>query len=172
MKRKQQNKGFSLLELLVVILIIGILAAVAIPQYQMSVGRTKFTTLKSITKNIVESLQIYYMVNNSYPSKYTDLDISFDEMISGFSDSREFSFSISGGISCTVWFGNDNIINCGREIFGTQMSYYVWRDTNKPYICRVTSSNTYDMANRLCQKETGRKTGDCSGSACAYSYRN
>ena len=168
---KKMCKGFTLLEMLVVVLIIGILAAIAIPQYQMSVGRTKFTTLKSFTKTIVESLQRYYMVNNAYPSGYAELDITFDDMTPGFSDSEEFEFSVSGGISCTVWFGNNNLINCNRKIFGTTMSYYVWRDTNKPYICRTKSANTSDMANRLCQKETGRKTGDCNSYACAYSYQ-
>lgn len=167
---KKISKGFTLIEMLVVILIIGILAAIAVPQYKMSVARTKFTTLKSFTKNIVESLQRYYMVNNAYPLKYTELDIDFDEMTLTYSDSQEFDFSVSGGISCTVWFKNDNLINCSMKIFGTSMSYYVLRDTNKPYICRATSTNIFDIANRLCQKETGRKTGDCSGSACAYSY--
>jgi len=42
----RKNKGFTLIELMIVIVIIGVLAAVAIPQYSHYVKRAKFSELK------------------------------------------------------------------------------------------------------------------------------
>ena len=69
------KKGFTLPELLVVVLIIGILAAVAIPQYQLAVYKTKFAKLQSVVKVIADAYQRYYLVADDYPNDISKLDI-------------------------------------------------------------------------------------------------
>ncbi len=168
---KKSTKGFTLIELLVVVLIIGILAAIAIPQYQMAVGKSKFTTLKTMTKSIVESVQRYYLANNAYPKKTTDLDISFDGMQQTYVDSDQFNFSTSDNISCSVYIKDDAQIVCYRKIFSKTIEYHVNRETNKPIYCYAYSKNTSDIVNRLCQNETGKKQGNCNFTYhCSYLY--
>ncbi len=69
--------GFTLIELLVVVLIIGILAAIALPQYQMSVYKTRFNTVRSWVHSIRNAQEVYYMANGKYADDIRDLDIQF-----------------------------------------------------------------------------------------------
>ena len=48
-------KGFTLLELLVTVLIVGILASIAVPQYQRAVERSRASEAMTIGKAIVEA---------------------------------------------------------------------------------------------------------------------
>jgi len=73
--KKLCKKGFTLLELLVVVLIIGILAAIALPQYQYAVDKTKFAKLQSSAKSIADAYQRYHLATNDYPNDMNVLDI-------------------------------------------------------------------------------------------------
>ena len=69
-------KGFTLLELLVVVLIIGVLAAVALPQYRMSVAKSKYATMKHLVDALVKAEEVYYLGQGEYTNKIEKLDIN------------------------------------------------------------------------------------------------
>ena len=69
------SKAFTLIELLVVVLIIGILAAVALPQYKISVAKSKTSTILPLLKNVTEAENTYFLANGQYADDPRDLDV-------------------------------------------------------------------------------------------------
>ena len=72
-----KNRAFTLIELLVVVLIIGILSAIALPQYQKAVTKARFAEALQNLKALAQANQLCYMEKGGQSS--TD-GCTFDEL--------------------------------------------------------------------------------------------
>ena len=64
---KLNQKGFTLIELMIVIAIIGILAAIAIPQFASYRRKAYNSAALSDLKTVKTTLEAYYADNQFYP---------------------------------------------------------------------------------------------------------
>lgn len=72
------KKGFTLVELLIVIIIIGILATMAVPQYQKMVDRARRSEAISMLGSLATGSLLYWQEHNAFPTTITiaNLDIT------------------------------------------------------------------------------------------------
>jgi len=96
MKQRAQA-GFTLIELMIVVAIIGILAAVAIPQYQDYVVRSKLAAAASSVASIQTAMAEYYQSNGVFPTP-ANLTANGVTIVSG----TNAAISIAGGTTGVV----------------------------------------------------------------------
>ncbi len=65
---RRSSKGFTLIEILVVVLILGILGAFVIPQFMDQPDKARVVAAKSDIQSIVSALKMYKLDNGLYPS--------------------------------------------------------------------------------------------------------
>lgn len=92
----KKQKGFTLVELLIVIAIIAVLAAVATPLALSAISDSKATAVYSEIKSIQTAELTYYVAQGEYPEDFTKLELSGIETGTGNSKNASYTYSSEG----------------------------------------------------------------------------
>ena len=170
----KNNKGFTLVELLVVVLIIGILAAMAMPAYFKAVERSRAAEADTMIGAVVNAQNRYKMKTGKYTENWKNIDTApqgaqsgpayctkgtltaGEEGTSASCSGNGFLIELSGAGAET---GNNSGVKATRVGSG-QYKYVLWKNyesTENPY-CYGTSQDDKDF----CMEYTGADTEDAA----------
>jgi general secretion pathway protein G len=72
---RKSEQGFTLVELLIVVIILAIMSAIAIPQFSSSTEDAKASSLETNLHGLRAAVELYYhQHNNRYPGVYAETD--------------------------------------------------------------------------------------------------
>ena len=161
------NKAFTLIEILVAVLIIAILAAIAVPQYQFAVDKANFKKYQAMVHSLSSAYDEYYLAHGRGTQNFSDLSISLPQDFTSSYTGRYGNCYSNSQMFCCISIprtNNSGKIHCGKS--DTSVVYteaylgtnYATADRSKNKRCLAPLSPYNEKANKFCSKLGIRNT--------------
>ncbi len=121
-----KQKGFSLIELLVVVLIIGVLSSIALPSYTRSVEKSRATEAMQLIKAFNEAIYTYFAERNTCPTKLSKLLVSVQGTTLSDAKIQAKYFTYDIGSTETAKIPGTDCYGVLAQRQGSGLSYKIW----------------------------------------------
>ena len=151
------NRAFTLIEILVVVLIVGVLAAVALPKYQTAVDKASFSELKLVARSLANAQEVFHLGTGSYTTNLSDLDIEVP--VEGLPDVNSYSSAQK----------QYSYVKTSKAGLNNNCIYYLKSSQNFPGEIHCEALKDNARATRLCTSLGGERIpGNLSGNYITF----
>ncbi len=120
------RRGFSLIELMIVIVIIGILVAIAAPKFANTKEKALEAALKSDLRNLTIAEEAYFGDNQTYTNDQNSMHFTPSEaVVVSITDFKTTGWAANTShpataFTCEIGFGSDSIAGVGDGVIKCQ----------------------------------------------------
>ena len=136
--KKQQ--GFTLIELMIVVAVIGVLSAIAIPQYQKYVAKAEVASALVTMSGVKTNVEAYTVENGNFPEANTENALGApQDMELGTISFAPISTTASGAKGSIVFTFNNSVSNSVSSLVSNKV-FELARKENGSWKCQAATT--------------------------------